>query len=910
MLDASGTIDVTVATGNLVVQGGTAVARNTFSASSAPSANANALMKSGGRTTIAVTNGSLMIDAGNATAEASASNSGDASAFAHASADLEVGGNLNITAVGTNVAIRGGMATAGVLGAGSNNSTCSDCNVRANANANVNANNIAFANVGGNFDLGAGTAQANISVDTYIEDLVQVRANANANISGNSVDITAGGTLAVSGGTARAGGSWTSGTATIQAHADAIINAVSNDVTLNANMLDVAGGNANIGSATSVMGDDATINATARADIDASRDVVIDAINGLSVGGGQAAAFFNSVDDSIDAVVNAHARVHAGRDMEVTVANSSVDVKGGIASAVAEAAGRPRVLDVDANADASMTANGGLKFRSVGNNVNIAAGNATANASGSCSSCDADAKADAWVSGGVVTLNNIGGDLIVQGGNADAMGTGANCSSCNMNANANAEIAGNRIVVNSLGGNLNVSVGHAQASSEDDMVTGVARAKAYAEIVASTNVSIDAGSAVNVEGGNARVEGNWSSAGNMDGLANADAIIGAGGNLNVTAVSGLNIAGGSASANPTTGGSTPGTADASAKALLKAGGVATIEVTGGDVTLAGGSSNPSSGGGSSYTGSGFSIGLRASGSSGSSPLRKASASAIVKADQLQMTAMASDGTGGSINASDADIDANGIYLHADGSIILLNTTTVVGNGTAPGVSGDTLMLDVMERAGIPLPANTAPNLKFTAGSSMFAGDIEVTADDAYLWFETDFLSGVNIYAPVSQAVVGRGAPRPGDSLTVQYSPLNGHHKISLEDQSQLPVPEQVNYNNASHIWPQPMTTVVFGSAKQTAPISVGKNGKLDIGSRNIVLLTTPDKVDSTSNIITTGIIATSGFVASVEREPAVFITPRLDSFEVETDTIWDEEEERKKRLVENSEPEHNMCTAL
>jgi len=76
------------------------------------------------------------------------------------------------------------------------------------------------------------------------------------------------------------------------------------------------------------------------------------------------------------------------------------------------------------------------------------------------------------------------------------------------------------------------------------------------------------------------------------------------------------------------------------------------------------------------------------------------------------------------------------------------------------------------------------------------------------------------------------------------------------------------------------------------------------------LLTTPDDVNSPDNVITTGIVATSGFVGSVEREPDVFITPRLDSFEVETDTLWDEEEERKKQLVETPEEEHGMCTAL
>ncbi|MCP4469121.1 MAG: filamentous hemagglutinin N-terminal domain-containing protein [Gammaproteobacteria bacterium] len=275
--------------------------------------------------------------------------------------------------------------------------------------------------------------------------------------------------------------------------------------------------------------------------------------------------------------------------------------------------------------------------------------------------------------------------------------------------------------------------------------------------------------------------------------------------------------------------------------------------------------------------------------------------------------------GEDINASGANIDARGVYLHANNSIVLINTTTRVGNGTAPGVSGDPMMLDIMQKEEIPLPANGDPNLKFKSGKfgSIDTGDIEVDASDAYLWFETDDLGEVNIYGPEEAPSGGGGkASRPEGTLTVQYSPYNSHHVISLENEYEYesPVPErrrseeQVNYYNSNHIKGKPMTTVVFGSAKQTGEIEVGLDGKLDIGSRNIILLTTPDEVDSTSNIITTGIIATSGFVASLGTD--LFVLPRLDSMVVETETLWDEEEKRKKQLVETPEPEHGMCTAL
>ncbi|MCP4768018.1 MAG: hypothetical protein GY875_17330, partial [Gammaproteobacteria bacterium] len=253
----------------------------------------------------------------------------------------------------------------------------------------------------------------------------------------------------------------------------------------------------------------------------------------------------------------------------------------------------------------------------------------------------------------------------------------------------------------------------------------------------------------------------------------------------------------------------------------------------------------------------------------------------------------------------------GIYIAAGNDLHLLNTTTTVGNGVAPGVSGDPLVLDILEKAGIPLPANGDPNLKFQAGGTMHTGDIEATASNAYLWFETDEVLSVSSISA------------PSGPLMVQYSPFTPTLSIVFEDKSPdfepspdyEPPPDivprarvsQVNYDNSNHISPFPMTTVVLGSAKQSGPMTVGANGPIDIVARNILLLTTPDNVNSPDNVITTGIVATSGFVAS-GRE--VFIAPRLDSFEVDTETIWDEEEKRNKQLVETPEEDHGMCTAL
>jgi hypothetical protein len=105
-----------------------------------------------------------------------------------------------------------------------------------------------------------------------------------------------------------------------------------------------------------------------------------------------------------------------------------------------------------------------------------------------------------------------------------------------------------------------------------------------------------------------------------------------------------------------------------------------------------------------------------------------------------------------------------------------------------------------------------------------------------------------------------------------------------------------------------MTTVAIGSAQQSGPITVGANGTIDIGARNIIFLTRPDSVTLPSNIITTGIVATSGFVGSVREE--VFVTPRLDNFHVEAESWWLEAERRKQQLIEEGADDNGMCIAL
>jgi hypothetical protein len=176
---------------------------------------------------------------------------------------------------------------------------------------------------------------------------------------------------------------------------------------------------------------------------------------------------------------------------------------------------------------------------------------------------------------------------------------------------------------------------------------------------------------------------------------------------------------------------------------------------------------------------------------------------------------------------------------------------------------------------------------------MITGDVNMFGRNGYLWFSADQLDVGSISTQ-------------GGALLVQYSPFTPTKTIGFED---APASlEQVNYNNLDHVFSLPMTTVAIGSAEQSGPMTVGANGTLDIGARNIIFLTTPDNVNSRANVITTGIVAGSGFVASAREEG--FVPPRLDNFDVEVEGWWLEAERRKQQLVEAGENNHGMCTAL
>ena len=420
---------------------------------------------------------------------------------------------------------------------------------------------------------------------------------------------------------------------------------------------------------------------------------------------------------------------------------------------------------------------------------------------------------------------------------------------------------------------MNVNGGVAQASANSDISFAHATASAIAEITATQNATINVSGSVNVNAGMATASGSWDggTGNSYNSTAIADARINANNNLLINAGTGLTVGNGSAKATPSSGVGT-GNAFASAVAELSAGNNANLNVLAGSFVA--------------------NIGATSASTATFPDVITADASALINAVAgLSITAS------NNITGNSAELSGAGVFVSATNKVDLTNTTTTVGNGTAPGVSGDSLVLDILDKADIGLPANSSPNALFEAGGSagLVAGDVNMTTSNGYLWFSADQLAVGSISAPAGP-------------LLVQYSPFTPTHNIAFEDLPASPQPLPVNYDNSNHVASLPMTTLVIGSAQQSGPMTVGANGMINIGARNILLLTTPDNVISPSNIITTGIVATSGFVASLSEE--VFVTPRLDNFHVEAEGWWLEAEQRKQQLVEEGASDNGMCIAL
>jgi filamentous hemagglutinin family protein len=260
---------------------------------------------------------------------------------------------------------------------------------------------------------------------------------------------------------------------------------------------------------------------------------------------------------------------------------------------------------------------------------------------------------------------------------------------------------------------------------------------------------------------------------------------------------------------------------------------------------------------------------------------------------------------GNITGNNGGMVAAAMNMTAGNNIDLTTNMLTIGSGSVSGVVGDTTILGVMGDAGIDVPANSSPNAKFEAAGILDMGDTTLTGSDSYLWYSADTLIIGSVSAPVDA------------KLLMQYSPFTNSHSVGVESIESLAA--QTNYDNATHFQGIPATTIAIGSSQHIGDIVIGANGPVDIGGQNAIFITTEGRVNSTTNVVS------SGVVASLSPEPSLFVIPVVEEIEIqeveeekllekkteeEEDEDDEEEEEDKKQLVKNESDESGMCTAI
>ena len=449
-------------------------------------------------------------------------------------------------------------------------------------------------------------------------------------------------------------------------------------------------------------------------------------------------------------------------------------------------------------------------------------------------------------------LNVSGQNFNVVGATSAGFGTSATSQVFVKADDNNATTTTDNITV-TVAGNMNVTGGTGQAFIGDG---GQLLADVSANVSAGNDITINAGS-LNINGGNAS---GGMSFGNSDISAKANATVTAGGNLTATLGGDLNVSGGSASAS---GSGSTLNINANADAALVAGGALNVDAAG-------------------------SI-LLSSGAVVSNVLPPVtatlSAGATVTAGALNMMAS------GNITGNGADISAAGLYMAAANNIDLLTSNVTVAGGTVAGISGDAMALSFLGSVGITPPTTSDPNVKFSAGGTLDLGTITMTGDIPYLWLEADVTN-----------IGGLALPGASDVL-VQFSPFTPTATIGVEalpDTSQL-----VNYNNLEHFDTLTGTTIIIGSSSQTGEIVIGSLSDVDIGPKNMVVVTS-SSVTAISNVISTGIVAELiigqvSFIAPIQAEVDLSLQPFEDA---------GDEKEKKKNLVKDDDAEINMCEAV
>ncbi|MBE9568306.1 MAG: filamentous hemagglutinin N-terminal domain-containing protein [Proteobacteria bacterium] len=637
--------------------------------------------------------------------------------------------------------------------------------------------------------------------------------------------------------------------------------------------------------------------------------------SGGSLGGPSSGAQCNTMGVCINAGVGGPFSVNKSSTGDISLPNIRFKLNGALTVSGGTATGSVSLGAIDAGGNVNVTAGSNITFTgkisAAGTSLQATAGgDINISSSGGIASSAAPLNAD-------VTLNagnsiNINGDVFLANNslllNADADGDGAGdvliegstFNPVKIETQGALKVSGNNFVVRDIstgsgtGGSVSVKADTVDVTVNNNVLIQAGSVApgfptsttANASLTATKNIVINATS-LNVSGGRAIASLSF---GSSPMKVDANATLEAGGDLTINLSGGLNVTAGSANATMGISASGTPTITANANAVVKAGGDLNVNVDSIQMNTGSAATNP--------PGSPATLIASAKSQLQGNNINLETANAITAKGGEVTAANALSATAGTdITASNTRFDAGAIYMSAAGNIDLTTSIINVGSGTVAGISGDKVTLAYLASQGIPLPTTANPNAKFSAAGAINLGDVTMQGGVPYLWLEADSSNMQSLSAPSASSVI------------VQYSPYTVSKTIGVEA-----VPDtgqSVNYNNVDHfnvLDSIPSATIIVGSSAQKGDITIGDVGKVDIGSKNMVVVTA-SKVTSIDNVISTGIVAELLIDNIITEE--VFVTPVLTEVEVDIKPVEDTEDEKKKRkdLITNDEAAILMCEA-
>jgi len=173
------------------------------------------------------------------------------------------------------------------------------------------------------------------------------------------------------------------------------------------------------------------------------------------------------------------------------------------------------------------------------------------------------------------------------------------------------------------------------------------------------------------------------------------------------------------------------------------------------------------------------------------------------------------------------VSAGALEVKAHGDVSLGAVT--VHSGALPG-TGDTLLLDLMQGAGLQLPTSASGNALFRSDANISISSLTLTDAYPYVAFLLNgklTLDSLNLSG--NEILAQFGANDPALSIGVEAL------ASTLQD---------VNFNKADHFSKFPGTTIAIGvglagneQMTQQGDIVIGTGGPIDLGTKNFICLT-------------------------------------------------------------------------